>query len=200
MDPDAALRRIDDADRVDAETREVMRGLHQWLSRGGFQPDWSVYPTGTRRYRKMYGGAKARAHATRKGASDPTTSTVKLKDRYSGAHVWLTVRDGTVVGAMGSDPKRYVGMPLDQAKHVARYGGTGTKKFAPAHSHAVVAHAGNGGIRVGDIVQRSDAVGKNRYVVVNIQSPWIYTRRISGSGGPGIITFPSPRMLRKVVG
>ena len=52
MDPDAALRAIDDADRVDAETREVMRGLHQWLSGGGFTPDWSAYPKGARRYRK----------------------------------------------------------------------------------------------------------------------------------------------------
>ena len=220
MDPDAALRMIEDADRVDAETREVMRGLHQWLSRGGFQPNWAAYPTGARRYRKAYGkrqGAQirgagnARAHATRKGAPDPTTSSVKLKDRYSGGHVWLTVRDGTVVGVMGSDPKRYLGMTLDQARHIARYGGTGgagtkfsprrdraIKKIAPARGHAVVAHAGNGGIQVGDIVQRSDIAGKNRYVVVNIQSPWIYTRRISGSGGPGIITFPSPQMLRKV--
>jgi len=197
MDPDAALRMIDDADRVDAETREVMRGLHQWLSRGGFAPDWTAYPTGTRRYRKVYGAGKARAHATRKIAQDPTTSSVKLKDRYSGGHVWLTVRDGIVVGAMGSDPKRYVGTTLDQAKHVARYGGDGTKKLARAH--AVVAHAtGSGGIQVGDIVHRSDIAGRNRYVVVNIQSPWIYTRRISGSGGPGIITFPSPQMLKKV--
>ena len=200
MDPDAALRMIEEADRVDAETREVMHGLHQWLSRGGFQPDWDVYPTGTRRYRKAYGkragaqicggGRNARAHATRKGTQDPV---IKLKDRYSSGHVWLTVRDGTVVGVMGSDPKRYLGMTLDRAKHVARYGGTGTR------SHAVVARAGNGGgIEVGDIVQRSDIAGKNRYVVVNIQSPWIYTRRISGSGAPGIITFPSPHMLRKV--
>jgi hypothetical protein len=41
---------IDDADRVDAETREVMLGLHQWLSCGDFAPDWDAYPTGTRRY------------------------------------------------------------------------------------------------------------------------------------------------------
>ena len=52
MDPNAALRMIDDADRVDAETREVMRGLHGWLSRGGFEPDWSAYPTGTREERR----------------------------------------------------------------------------------------------------------------------------------------------------
>lgn len=197
MDPDAALRMIDDADRVDAETRDVMRGLRQWISGGGFQPDWEAYPTGTRRYRKVYGSAKTRAHATRKSASDPAASTVKLKDRHSGGHVWLTVRNGIVVGVMGSDPKRYLGMPLDQAKHVARYGGTGKIKKT-ARGHAVVARAGNGGIQIGDIVQRSDAVGKNRYVVTDIQSPWIYTRRISGSGGPGIITFPSGRMLRKV--
>lgn len=70
MDPNAALRMIDEADRVDAETREAMRGLHGWLSRGGFQPDWGAYPTGTRRYRKVYGkpassaGHSTRAHAT----------------------------------------------------------------------------------------------------------------------------------------
>jgi len=190
MDPDAALRMIDDADRVDAETRDVMRGLHDWLSRGGFAPDWAAYPTGTRRFRKAYG--KGHAHATRKAAHDPATSVVKLKDRYSGGHVWLTVRDGTVVGVMGSDPKRYLGMPVDQARHVARYGGSGTR-IAPARGHAVIAHAT---IQVGDIVQRSDVNGKNRYVVVNVREPWIYTRQISG--GLGIITFPSPYMLRKV--
>lgn len=134
MDPNAALRMIDDADRVDAETREVMRGLHQWLSRGGFEPDWTDYPTGTRRYRKAYG--KALSHAK--------------------------------------------------------------KRSRPSRNHAAIARAGNGGIQVGDIVQRADAVGKNRYVVINIRSPWIYTQRISGSGAPGIITFPSSQMLRKV--
>lgn len=198
MDPDAALRMIDDADRVDAETREVMRGLHQWLSRGGFEPDWSSYPTGTRRYRKAHGkirvsAGKARAHAKRRGT--PTTPVVKLKDRHSGGHVWLTVRDGTVVGAMGSDPQRYLGMTIDEAKHVARHGGTGTSS---RRDHAVVARATSAGIQVGDIVQRADIKGKNRYVVVNIQPPWIYTRRVSGSGGPGVITFPSSSMLRKV--
>ena len=197
MDPDAALRMIDEADRVDAETREVMRGLHQWLSRGGFEPDWASYPTGTRRYRKAHGkirGAKkAGAHAMRKGAA--STPAIKLKDRYSGGHVWLTVRDGIVVGAMGSDPKRYLGMTIDEAKHVARHGGAGTKS---ARGHAVVARATSGGLQIGDIVQRSDIKGKNRYVVVNIQPPWIYTRRVSGTGGPGVITFPSSQMLKKV--
>jgi hypothetical protein len=138
MDPNAALRMIDEADRVDAETHEVIRGLHQWLSRGGFQPDWENYPTGTRRYRKAYG------------------------QRRGGARI-------------------------------AR--GYATKKSL---SHATARAVDNGGIAIGDIVQRSDGIGKNRYVVTDIQSPWIYTRRISGSGAPGIITFPSSHMLRKV--
>ena len=125
MDPNAALRMIDDADRVDAETREVMRGLYTWLSRGGFAPDWSRYPKGARRFRKAYGEPTARSHAT---------------------------------------------------------------KRAPSHAT----------IKVGDIVQRSDIDGRNRYVVINIRDPWIYTRRVSGSGTPGIITFPSAYMLKKV--
>jgi hypothetical protein len=87
-------------------------------------------------------------------------------------------------------------MTLDRAKHVARYGGSGAE---PPRSHATVRSAvGNGSIGIGDIVQRSDVEGKNRYVVINIKSPWIYTRRIGGGGTPGIITFPSPSMLRKV--
>jgi len=49
--------------------------------------------------------------------------TVKLKDRNSGNQVWLTVRDGVVVGCMGSDPKRYVGLTIEMAKHHARHGG-----------------------------------------------------------------------------
>lgn len=198
MDPDAALRMIDEADRVDAETREVMRGLHQWISRGGFAPDWARYPTGARRYRKAYGGGKARSHAAKKSSD----TVLKLKDRYSGSHVWLTVRDGTVVGVMGSDPKRYLGMSVDRAKHVARYGGTGehhaAKKGRRVHATAQAAASHGTGIEIGDIVQRADIAGRNRYVVVNIQGPWIYTRRLSGRGGPGVITFPSSSMLRKV--
>lgn len=207
MDPNAALRMIDDADRVDADTREVMRGLHSWLSRGGFAPDWDAHPTGTRRYRKVYGKQHSRSssvHSTK--ALAPGTTVVKLKDRDRG-HIVLTVRDGVVVGAMGSEPKRYVGMPLDRAKHVARYGGSGEKvtprtdratKRTRSHATALASSASSGGLQVGDIVQRADQDGKNRYVVVNIRSPWIYTRRISGSGAPGTITFPTPSMLRKV--
>ena len=50
-------------------------------------------------------------------------SEIKLKDRHSGDHVWLTVRGGRVVGVMGSDPKRYMGMTPDEARRHARYGG-----------------------------------------------------------------------------
>ena len=51
------------------------------------------------------------------------SNRIKLKDRQSGGHVWLTVRGGRIVGVMGSDPERYMGMTLDEAKHHARYGG-----------------------------------------------------------------------------
>lgn len=81
---------------------------------------------------KRSGSRNTRAHATRR-APDPTTSSVKLKDRYSGGDIWLTVRDGVVVGAMGTEPKRYLGMTLDQARHVARYSNTGTTKLSTRH-------------------------------------------------------------------
>ena len=54
------------------------------------------------------------------------------------------------------------------------------------------------GLRIGDIVARADRDDENRYVVTELRSPWIFTRRISGSGSPGIITFPSALMLRRV--
>jgi hypothetical protein len=59
---------------------------------------------------------------------------VTLKDRYSGGIVWLTVRDGVVVGAQGTEPKRYLGMTLTMAKHYARYGDQPLKM--PSHAHA----------------------------------------------------------------
>lgn len=47
--------------------------------------------------------------------------TVKLPARKAG-HVWLTIRDGVVVGAMGSDPSRYMGLSESDARYLARYG------------------------------------------------------------------------------
>lgn len=131
MDPNSALQDIDEAKRVDAETRETMVKLYGWLSHGGFAPDWENYPKGTRRFRKAYGQQRGMVSPTRSHAT-----------RRSSAHASM--------------------------------------------------------LEIGDIVQRSDVDGHNRYVIVNIQDPWIYTRRISGSGGPGVITFPTELMLRKV--
>ncbi len=64
--------------------------------------------------------------------SQSAPASIKLKDRYSGGHVYLTVRDGRVVGVMGSDPARYMGMTLDEARHHARYGGRG--HGSPVHA------------------------------------------------------------------
>lgn len=51
------------------------------------------------------------------------TETLCLRDRASGLRIWLTLRDGMVVGAMGSDPKRYLGLTEAVARHRARHGG-----------------------------------------------------------------------------
>lgn len=51
------------------------------------------------------------------------SSEVVLRDKGRG-RVWLTVRAGVVVGALGSDPRRFVGLSLERARHVARYGGS----------------------------------------------------------------------------
>lgn len=48
---------------------------------------------------------------------------VTLHDRMSGGRVWLTVRDGVVTGAMGCEPARYVGQPIERARRIARHDG-----------------------------------------------------------------------------
>lgn len=50
-----------------------------------------------------------------------STRTIVLRDRASGQRVWLYVRRGVVVGAMGSSPRRYLGMKEEAARHRARY-------------------------------------------------------------------------------
>ena len=35
--------------------------------------------------------------------------------------IFLTLRDGVVVGAMGSEPARFVGLTESEARHRARY-------------------------------------------------------------------------------
>lgn len=47
--------------------------------------------------------------------------TLELKDRMSGHKIYLTFRDGEVVGAMGSEPGRYMGLTEREARHMARY-------------------------------------------------------------------------------
>jgi hypothetical protein len=54
---------------------------------------------------------------------DVRGESLVLRDRYSGGKIYLTVRNGVVVGAMGSDPARYVGMPIATARYYARHGG-----------------------------------------------------------------------------
>lgn len=62
------------------------------------------------------------------------SNTVKLNDKVRGT-IHLNVVDGKVVGALGSEPERYVGLSVDAAKHLARYGGLGRaweRKQAPS--------------------------------------------------------------------
>ncbi len=50
------------------------------------------------------------------GQPDATgLALLTLKDKGRGV-VYLFVRNGVVVGAMGSDPKRWLGMPIELAK------------------------------------------------------------------------------------
>ncbi len=49
------------------------------------------------------------------------TTELTLRDRAAGQKIWLTLRDGVVVGAMGSSPARYIGLTEAEARHKARY-------------------------------------------------------------------------------
>lgn len=62
------------------------------------------------------------------GDSPPVVPARKLalRDRIRGK-VWLNLRDDVVVGATGSEPERFIGLTESQARHVARYGGTGKR-------------------------------------------------------------------------
>lgn len=52
MDPNATLRRLKELGRnwVTRSREEVLeyleldRALYNWLKKGGFEPDWSIYP------------------------------------------------------------------------------------------------------------------------------------------------------------
>lgn len=43
-----------------------------------------------------------------------------LRDKSSRMLMYLTIRNGIVVGAMGSDPSRYMGLSEDQARKLAK--------------------------------------------------------------------------------
>lgn len=51
MDPNACLRRIEDATRLSSlDCREAIADLAGWLAHGGFPPDWATYPRGAKRF------------------------------------------------------------------------------------------------------------------------------------------------------
>lgn len=75
----------------------------------------------------------------RKTSAQLDRETLILKDKNSGNRIFLTVRDGHVVGAMGSDPKRYMGLPIGTAQHVARYGNVSKRKPAVSHLERTIA-------------------------------------------------------------
>lgn len=54
MDPNATLRIIHGAtSQYDEEAVNAANDLRHWLIRGGFAPDWSQFPRGAYRYRKI---------------------------------------------------------------------------------------------------------------------------------------------------
>lgn len=56
MDPNACLKRIDDAKRPDSrECREAIADLERWIAGGGFAPNWQFFPRGTRRFSRKAG-------------------------------------------------------------------------------------------------------------------------------------------------
>lgn len=50
---------------------------------------------------------------------DPTLKMTQVRDRVSRLPVYLFHRDGVVVGAVGSDPKRFMGLTLTAATALA---------------------------------------------------------------------------------
>ena len=56
------------------------------------------------------------------GQPDATgLALLTLKDKGRGV-VYLFVRNGEVTGAIGSEPKRYIGLPVDTARYLAKFG------------------------------------------------------------------------------
>jgi hypothetical protein len=55
MDPNTALRILNEAPKMTRATHEAASALSMWLLGGGFPPHWNFYPRGTKRFRKLYG-------------------------------------------------------------------------------------------------------------------------------------------------
>ena len=56
MDPHETLRLIDACKSANSlKCVEMCEHLRRWIAMGGFHPDWTKYPKGTRRYRKLFG-------------------------------------------------------------------------------------------------------------------------------------------------
>lgn len=113
--------KVDTAEFVDdnkhaAKLRIMSRS--QLQARGVDASDWSNWTKGP-----GFAGAR-RARRGLRGGTKRSGLEVTLKDRLGG-RVWLTIRDGVVVGAMGSDPHRFIGRTEAQARRIARYGGSG---------------------------------------------------------------------------
>lgn len=63
----------------------------------------------------------------RRAAGLEEVTLCEQRGAYKGGTVYLTVRNGIVVGCMGSDPKRYMGLPLELAREYARRGAVALK-------------------------------------------------------------------------
>ncbi len=50
------------------------------------------------------------------------SADLTLRDKSRGK-IWLWMQNAIVIGAMGSEPKRYLGLTEVQARHLAQYGG-----------------------------------------------------------------------------
>lgn len=50
------------------------------------------------------------------------TQTLTLKNKGRGS-IFLVIRGGVVIGALGCEPGRFIGLTEARARHVARYGG-----------------------------------------------------------------------------
>lgn len=70
-------------------------------------------------------------------ANETVETVLKLRDKGRG-FILLTLRDGVVIGAMGSEPIRFVGKSERDARHIARYGAISDRAKRAADLSAMV--------------------------------------------------------------